>query len=233
MAIAGVDGCKGGWICIVESTVAGEIESRVETTASLLALAAELEVLAIDIPIGLPDSGSRACDIEARKLLGRPRGSSVFPAPVRPALHAESRSEASKITARIDGRRVGVQAWNIMPKIKEVDWELQRAPHLRSGIREVHPEVSFRAWNNSTSMRASKKRSAGRRERRQLVDRVFGPSAYETIRGQYLVKEAAHDDILDAFAALWTARRLVKGEAVSLPGDIQRDSTGLRMEIVY
>ena len=43
-------------------------------------------VFSIDIPIGLTDSGPRQCDIQARRLLGARRGTSVFPAPIRPAL---------------------------------------------------------------------------------------------------------------------------------------------------
>src|SRR5437879_3364868 len=88
--IAGVDGCQGGWLCFKV-----EIASK-QTCLEFLNLAdllrnrpPNLLYLGIDIPIGLLD-GERACDKAARRLLGRPRGSSVFPAPCRAALEATS-----------------------------------------------------------------------------------------------------------------------------------------------
>jgi predicted RNase H-like nuclease len=46
------------------------------------------------------------------------------------------------------------------------------------------------------------------------------------------IKGAAPDDVLDAFAALWSADRIARGEAINLPAIPPRDSVGLRMEIV-
>jgi predicted RNase H-like nuclease len=39
-------------------------------------------------------------------------------------------------------------------------------------------------------------------------------------------------DIIDAYACLWTARRIVNGAAVWLPKDEEFDAKGLRAEIV-
>ena len=41
----------------------------------------------------------------------------------------------------------------------------------------------------------------------------------------------AHDDLLDAFATLWTAQRLLTGDAMIIPAHPPRDARGLRMEI--
>jgi len=60
-----------------------------------------------------------------------------------------------------------------------------------------------------------------------------GPRAYETVRERYLHKEVASDDILDAFAALWTAERIINRDAQSLPEEPPVDSAGLPMRIVY
>jgi predicted RNase H-like nuclease len=43
---------------------------------------------------------------------------------------------------------------------------------------------------------------------------------------------AQEDDLLDAFAALWTAERIHDGVAQTL-GDAHADRTGLPMRIVY
>ena len=39
------------------------------------------------------------------------------------------------------------------------------------------------------------------------------------------------DDLLDAFILLWTAQRIIAGEAATLPEAPLRDPHGLRMEI--
>lgn len=42
----------------------------------------------------------------------------------------------------------------------------------------------------------------------------------------------AEDDIVDAFVALWTAERVARGDAQTLPETPPKDRYGLRMEIV-
>lgn len=232
--IAAVDGCKAGWLRLVQNLRTGEITSDVSTDAvELFERRPKPVVLAIDIPIGLTDAGPRICDRLARALLGRPRGSSVFPAPIRPALDATKREEASRIHQAADGRRVGAQAWSLYRKIREVDAALRARPDLTSKVREVHPEVSFRAWNDDQPMELKKSTREGRRERRRLVDRDFGSDAFDKVRAGFRVADVAHDDILDAFAALWTASRIHRGLAVTLPEKPVVDAAGLRMEIVF
>ncbi|MCH8196421.1 MAG: DUF429 domain-containing protein, partial [Chloroflexi bacterium] len=41
------------------------------------------------------------------------------------------------------------------------------------------------------------------------------------------------DDLYDALALLWTAGRILRGEAERVPHDPPSDSRGLLMEIVY
>jgi predicted RNase H-like nuclease len=96
----------------------------------------DLACLAIDIPIGLLD-GSRACYKAARKLLGQPRGTSVFAAPCRAALTVE----ASAINRWKTVRGLSQQAFHIGPKIKEVDDAM--TPDRQQWAFEVHPEVCF------------------------------------------------------------------------------------------
>ena len=57
----------------------------------------DVEVVAIDMPIGLSDDGARACDVAARRLLGR-AGSSVFPTPVRAVLATDDYAEARAVS---------------------------------------------------------------------------------------------------------------------------------------
>ncbi len=232
MLAAGVDGCRAGWICVTRERVGGSVGwQRFGTAEALLAQAPRPAVLAIDIPIGLMEQGFRHCDRQARSLLG-PRKSSVFSAPLRAVLEARSWEEACSIRQRIEGKRMSKQAWAIVAKIREVDRLLRKDPKAMPWVREVHPEVSFCAWSGAP-LPYPKKKKPGRNLRRKLVEKHFGRAAIRSVRDSYLKKDVADDDILDAFAALWTAERILHGEESTLPGQPPLDSCGLRMEIVY
>ena len=170
-------------------------------------LAERFALVLIDIPIGLLD-GPRQCDRAARELLG-PRRASVFPAPPRRLLGAR----------RYAGQ-CSIQLWNILDKIREVDAGM--TPRLQRRVREAHPECSF-ALLKGAPLGFSKKTAAGEAERRLLLRPHFGEIG--PVRG------AARDDVLDAWALLWSARRAAAGEARIL-GDGARDPRGLRCEIV-
>jgi len=228
---AGVDGCRSGWICLSRAG-GGPVEVRcVATAAGLFAVAPRPDVFAIDIPIGLTETGARRCDEEARALLG-PRRTSVFPAPIRAVLEARDLAEGRAISRKVQGKSISSQLWSIVPKIREVDALLRADPSARRCVREVHPEVSFAAWNGKP-MQHPKKSAAGRAERRALVDGYFGGDAFDAVRRQLRVRDVAHDDVLDAFAALWTAERILRGEARTVPAEPPVDAVGQRMEIVF
>ena len=130
--LAGIDGCSFGWLCITIDLENGVLNSRIfRSSTELLAQTPTPAIFAIDIPIGLTESGPRQCDIQARHLLGARRGTSVFPAPIRPVLNMANREEADKIHRSIDGRGVNVFSWNLYPRIRDIDSELQKNPHLR------------------------------------------------------------------------------------------------------
>jgi predicted RNase H-like nuclease len=230
--VAGLDGCRAGWVWVSRDLVSGEaaagIVSRIDEVDCLCP---QPEVLAVDVPIGLTDSGPRTCDREARALLGWPRRCSVFPAPIRAVLDAESYAEACRIGRERSGRALSVQTWGILPKIREVDRYLRSDVSRTRRVREVHPEVSFRLWNGGRAMVYRKKSAAGRAEREALVLAAFGP-AYLEARGVLPAGGCAPDDLLDAFAALWTAERIRRGAALTLPSSPPLDAFGLRMEIV-
>jgi predicted RNase H-like nuclease len=157
--------------------------------------------------------------------------SSVFPAPIRPVLAAKSYAEACQIGENTDGRKISRQTWAIVPKILELDACLRVHPTFQRRIREVHPELCFYAWNNNRAMDTSKKTTARRDERKALVNPRFG-NEYRAAQCDLRQDQYDEDDLLDAFAALWTAERMVAGAATVLPADPPLDSCGLRMEMV-
>jgi predicted RNase H-like nuclease len=229
--LVGVDGCRAGWLAVASAGQGSEVSAQLHAQASGLIADTGWQLMAIDIPIGLPELGSRLCDQQARGLLGA-RRSSVFPAPIRSVLQASDHQDACRISRRLQGKGISCQSFNILAKIREIDELLQADPTLVGRILEVHPELIFQQWNGGKPMAHGKKTAQGKQERRQLVESEF-PGAWTRIRSLYRRSAVADDDILDALAALHTARRLQEGQALQLPsqGSIEIDARGLPMRI--
>jgi predicted RNase H-like nuclease len=227
MFIAGVDGCRGGWVAFeVDLTAYATSVEVVDLPAWLRERPPDLACIGIDIPIGLLN-GSRACDKAARKLLGQPRGTSVFAAPCRAAVHAATYEEASAVNRQKTGRGLSQQAWGIAPKIKQVD-DAITSDCLRWAF-EVHPEVCFWALAGERPMAHGKKTKAGASERLDLLRPVF-PDIEHFMQNR--PAKVGRDDLLDAAVAAWTAIRICKGEARSVC-EPERDAKGLEATIWY
>jgi predicted RNase H-like nuclease len=226
--IMGVDGSRNGWFAVARDSATGVLRWQRFASADEIVTTAPA-VVAIDIPIGLPPAGARACDVAARRLLGRPRASSVFPAPPRAVLDARGYDEACAMRDGIEGKRLSRQAWGIVAKIREVDRLLQRQPAQRHVFHEAHPEVSLHHLAGR-AMAHSKKHLAGIGDRADLLASVFGDPVAGALADRRRFGAAA-DDVLDAFAVLWTAIRFAAGQHTVL-GDGARDEAGLRMEII-
>jgi len=231
----GLDGCPDGWFCV-------GIDADGRWTVALIAadavatLAASARKIFIDIPIGLLDSGpaERACDREARRALGRGRGSSVFPAPARASLLARNFTEALSINRSRTGRGISKQSWMIAPKIKVVDDLLQSDASLRDVLRESHPEICFWALNGAPPMRFNKKTAEGQDERLALLRRFFPETdaLFEESTARYRRKQAARDDIIDALV-LAVSAKFGGGSCLTMPASPPLDAAGLPMGIVY
>jgi predicted RNase H-like nuclease len=201
------------------------------TLEALIAAVPAGAVIAVDVPIGLMDRGSRACDQIARQQLKPHRHNSVFSAPIRAVLEATSYLDACATRQRIDGVSMSKQAYAIVPKIREVDELLRRRPDLQQQVKEVHPEVCFTAWNGGTPMGFAKKTREGKAERDALIE-AWLPDLYQRFVGMWPRSQVARDDLNDAFAALWTAERIAAGTAIRIPSaDPPRDAFGLPMEM--
>ena len=229
--LVGVDGCPGGWLAVIEQRSGPIVARAFESFAEILEAMPSSAWIGVDIPMGLPDAGARECEREARQILGRQRMSSVFSAPLRRCLAATSYQEACGIRARIEGKKMSRQAYGILPKIREVDRLLRRDPRLQRRVVEVHPEVSFAIWNGGHAMKHSKKSLPGRAERCALIERVW-PGMVDRARESLRGKGCARDDLVDAFAALWTLRRWVVGKALILGDPTCEDRHWLVMRIV-
>jgi threonine dehydratase len=241
--IAGVDGCPRGWIVARQAMGRPhEIDIAIhEGFACVLDPADPPSIIAVDMPIGLPDrigEDGRGPEKEVRRHLGR-RKSSVFPIPSRSAVYAEDYATSCLIAARTSdpSRKISKQAFNIFPKICEIDALLRFGstadPPWAERVFEAHPELAFWQLNGERPLAHPKKikgrpNPEGMLERRRILTAAGLPSravAALPPRG------AALDDLLDALALLGVARRLLRGEARCYPDPPSRDAFGLPIAI--
>ncbi len=205
MAVLGVDGCRAGWVGVLwEQTTTVLVAPTID---ALVARAGELEAIAIDIPIGLPADQPRTVERLARARLPG-RASTVFNAPAASVLDAADYHAANAANREALGLGLSKQTWYLVPKIREVrDW---LASGDRSPVVEAHPEVCFAAMNGSVLVEG-KTTAAGEAHRRRLLADHGLDVVTNVARG------FAVDDVLDAAATAWTARRFADGLAERLP----------------
>ncbi|HXH80219.1 DUF429 domain-containing protein [Nocardioides sp.] len=221
--VLGVDACTAGWVGVLvgpEGRPTVHVADSITTLMALVRESAAPAVVAIDIPIGLPDSGGRRADAEARReLVGK--GSSVFPTLTRSAYRAESYEEAraANLAATGGDASASAQAYALRRKILEVDDWVRSAPGTE--VIEVHPELSFARMAGSPLL-VSKKDSAGVQARRDAL-RSQGLTAPAWFRGSGF----AEDDLLDACASAWTAARHDCGDSESFPAEPETFSDGI------
>ena len=235
--VAGIDGCRAGWIALTLGPEGAAARIAMAETWSALALEGH-DMLAVDMPIGLADTGPRACDIAARQRLPRARKSSVFPPPRRAMLACASWAEANALGRAREGTGLSRQAWNLAAKIRELDRAL--GPGDQDRVREVHPELVFQRLNEAASQSStlpaslpSKKTAAGRAARLALLERA-GIPGLPGLLARVPRSGAQPDDLLDAAACALAARDMLAGRARRLPAsEPPRDARGLRMEIWF
>jgi predicted RNase H-like nuclease len=148
----------------------------------------------------------------------------VFFTPVRAALEAPDHATASKLSLELTGAGMSQQSFALRRRIFEVERWLPDAP---CPVWEVHPEVSF-TFLMGASASASKRSWSGMIERRNaLLDAGID---LERVSGAAGV-QAAVEDMLDAGAAAWTAKRLLDGTAHSIPNPPETDTAGRAVAI--
>jgi predicted RNase H-like nuclease len=222
--IAGVDGYKNRWVAAVDL---GNGRTEIRPPCSFADLLSDdaFDLIVVDIPIGLPNKGARQADVGARAILGK-RQVCVFPAPIRPILDCHDRETASAVQFKIEEKKVNVFQWAIVPKVRDVDRLVRERERRRGRIREGHPEVTFTIMNDEPLL--SKKTPEGQKQRRSLLSRYFSDLDLQL---DALPQSALIIDILDAYAMLWTARRIRNGCERRFPEAVELDPFGLKMEI--
>ena len=234
--VGGVDGVRDGWVMAVTGVAGGSpVEFSAWHTLGDLwveARSRRLLVVAVDMPAGLPGAERREADLEAHRLLGA-RRSSLFWTPPLCVLDAAGHAEANRRSWDETGRGISAQAFNLVPKIRELRDALAPddfAPDARPRAVEVHPESSFVRLAGEP-MSASKRKPAGEQERLDVLAEAFPNIAEVAVSAPPPGPPRPQlDDLLDAAAAAWTARRIATEQAECL-GAGEQDEAGYPMHI--
>lgn len=221
----GVDACPGGWVAVTlrEGRFAGA--DRDAALAALLARVPAAAVVAVDMPLGLLETGWRRAEELAIRQVA-PHRARVFPVPPRAVWEESGYDAANECCRRLTGSGLPRQSWGLAVKLRE-------ANACREGgdrrLYEVHPEVSFAAMNGGRPVAWSKKSWNGQVQRRRLLlgqdialPEELGPAG-----------RVPPDDVMDAAAAAWSAHRIALGTAVSLPDPPETTRDGLPVAIWY
>ncbi|MEZ5138482.1 MAG: DUF429 domain-containing protein [Acidimicrobiales bacterium] len=183
---------------------------------------AEVGAVGVDIPIGLVDGPRRTADVAARAFVG-PRRSSVFPAPPRSAIGFASQAEVNAHLAERGLPLLSAQAAALLGRIRE-------AAVVALGddrVHEVFPEASFRQLAGA-GLAHAKRSAAGALLRVRLLERAEPAIAISAEVGP--AGAVPLDDLLDAAAAAWSARRCALGTALALGDPDELDAeTGRRI----
>ncbi len=207
------------------SSVEGD-ELEVEYTDSFrTVLDSGADLVVVDMPIGLSADGRRPADVDARARLGT-RRSTFFPTPVRCVLDYASHADANDASRRASGRGLSIQAWNLVPKIREIDdvW----TESLTDRLFEGHPETTF-AEMTGAPLQDTKSTFAGRAARVAALRDHVADSIEETLITSLPAK--FHGDAVDAAALIWTARRLAAKTALILGGEPDPAGRPMRLAI--
>lgn len=225
--LAGVDGCKNGWIVALADSWPCSTPLQIEFCpdfAAVLRTTTQCAAVAVDMPIGLPDGAeARGCDFEAQRALG-PQRSSIFLAPPRRSLDARDPREFQRIHREIRGVGAGLPVWGIVPKMLEVNLAFEQDSTLQERVFEFHPELTWRRIAGRQQL-SRKKTAAGIVERIAILNRTAG--SWTPIEALEIPGKPAIDDILDAISGLAAAHAFVNADQRDAP----RNARGLRMRI--
>jgi predicted RNase H-like nuclease len=228
--VAGVDGAPGGWIAVLWGKTLDHHYCK--SFAEVLDLKAD--VIAVDMPIGLPAIASRRAEGEVRKLLGA-RRPSVFSIPCRAAVMEQDYRAACAVNLERSHppRKFAKQAFNLFPKVREIDNLM--TPDLQMRVHETHPELAFCVMNGKRPVPLAKKaRNGGDKPGLDLRKTLLAANGFPIVDlppATYLRKQVGEDDLIDACACAWVARRILKRENLVFPQSPEFDEMGLRMSI--
>lgn len=228
--LGGIVPCPAGWLIVPARlagvTVVADEPEVVKTLLDVLEYKPKFDAAAIFATIGFADEPSgpyRACDEEARALIGWPRMVAIKPTPSRAALLAPTRAEAQALEpwlTRDDFRR--------FKSMRECEREFQ--PFHQRNFFAAHPDLTFTQLNDDQPLTSSPYQQEGVLERMNLIRNKL--PGFEEMVTRTPPPGCGQLHLLQATGLIWTARRAAGRAMNRLPQDPGWDSAGMRMEIV-
>lgn len=209
MLVVGADVWRGQWVAVVLRDGSFEQAKIFKSIADVAAVYKSADVIGVDMPIGLVESGHRPADDCARRVVGAKLRSSVFPAPTTTMLSHETAEAANRSAAATGEVGISRQAFALKSKILEVAEVQERDRRLT----EVHPEVSF-AIALGEPLSWSKRSWNGRAQRLAILRKegIALPNYLDLEAGN-----ASVDDVMDAAIGAWSALRVAHKQAMPFP----------------
>jgi predicted RNase H-like nuclease len=183
----------------------------------------EMAAIGVDMPLGLSTGiVRREADNLARAFVG-PRGNTVFPTYPREVYEAADYDAARETCVKLTKGSISRQAYALGERILELEGMVER----HRDIREVHPEVSFRAMADR-HLSWAKTSWNGLHERTELLLEQGVEMPTEITQ----IGNVGAEDVLDAAAAAWSADRIANRTAKSFP-DPPQAANGRQIAIWY
>lgn len=225
----GIDGCKGGWIAAILDKHGLKMEKH-QILENLVMTHPDFSECLIDMVIGLQEKKEEIRpDSYARKIISK-RASTIFPAPCRQAIYADTVAEKYDLNQKILGKKFTPLTLGIMPKMREVDEFLEKYPNYKNVLKESHPEVCFSRLLGETIM--TKKNSVeGIEERIKILSR-FVPIDREYLLAKEKEFKCSMDDLLDAICLAVAGVLVQDGKCERVPEEPMRDARGLLMQMI-
>lgn len=226
----GVDGCKGGWIAAILKQGKLIIE-KYSSLNKIIQVYPDFDEFLIDMVIGLPSTkGHIRPDTYARKIINE-RTSTIFPAPCRQAVYANSVAEAYDQNERVLGKKFTPLTVGIIPKMRELDSFFQANSEYKNVIKESHPEVCFARLNGRTVL-TKKPEIDGMEERINILSSYIPDLTLNKVAVHAKNLKCNIDDIVDAVCLAVTANITNQGDYEIIPENPMSDETGLLMQMV-
>jgi len=134
-----------------------------------------------------------------------------------------------------DGDEPGIRERYRRPveKVCEVHEYMRGNPGAGHHVYEVHPRLSFlELKGGARELQAAERKPRFRDQLSYLCD-IFPTQALHQALTAFRHAEASRHDILDAFAMLWSAKRIATSRAERLPSMPVYDARGFDMAIWY
>ncbi len=217
----GIDAFPRGWVAAYLHEDGSQEFDYAPTVDRLLTVPYSRAM--IDVPIGLPPRGYRACDIEA---IGRV-GSRVFLGARWGVWSFKCYKDANARYWSDNDKGIPKQLWCIRDNLRQINQLM--TPELQSRFLETHPELVFLRLNGDRQL--DPKNSIPGRAQRVSILQENGFGQIDRWLNQRYGTHIKRDDLIDACACAIAARD--SKERLPTHRNPPIDERGIRMEIWY